>query len=50
MEIHFHSLLTSALDVAEWSALQPSPFTPAETIAFTYWIWGWVGPNNNRDI
>jgi hypothetical protein len=34
-EIHFHSLLTSALDVAEWSALNPGPFIPGETNAFT---------------
>jgi hypothetical protein len=36
MEIHFHSLLASALDVVEWSALHPGPFTPGETNAFTY--------------
>jgi hypothetical protein len=36
MEIHFHSLLASALDVAEWSSLHPAPFTSGETNAVTY--------------
>jgi hypothetical protein len=41
--------LISALDVGEWSATCPGPFTPGERALCTHWIGGWVGLSGGLD-
>jgi hypothetical protein len=38
-----HALLTSAVDIDEWSASRPGLFTPRERVPGAHWIRGWVG-------
>jgi hypothetical protein len=44
------TLLTSALDRAEWSASRPCRFTPGERVPGTSWIEGRVGPRAGLDV
>jgi hypothetical protein len=42
-------IFTLVLDRDEWSASNPSHFTPWETAHSTHWIGGWVGPKADLD-
>jgi hypothetical protein len=44
MDVLIHVFFTSALVRGEWSASQPSRFTPGERVPGTYWTGSWVGP------
>jgi len=44
MEVQLHACLTMALDRREWSASQPSHFTPRERAPCTYQIGDWEAP------
>jgi hypothetical protein len=49
VEAYLHSLLTSALDGDEWSALRPGRSVPWDKSPRTQRIGGWVGPRVGLD-
>jgi hypothetical protein len=42
-------ILTTALDVGEWSASRPGLFNPWQRDHVIHWIGGWVGPSTGLD-
>jgi len=45
-----HTFLKSAVDGSQWSASQPTYFTPGERTPGTHWAGGWMGSRASLDV